>query len=186
MRTQHTKYLESTITKYHGKHSNEVTNAYVGQPCTQSESTMKTEEQSHKCVCRSESTVKHSTKVITANVGQRVVLNFVNFSKARALYRCGMTPLVRSASHPQWARLPPSNCFYYKSPRHRTSNVLSVLFTIDRSFLACFGSDLACAYMCACAYVFVCLCVRARARACVRVCVCVCVLFCMTNTDAQN
>ncbi|KAL0053973.1 hypothetical protein WJX82_001877 [Trebouxia sp. C0006] len=64
--------------------------------------------------------------------GQRVVLNFVNFSKARALFRCGMTPLVRSVSHPQWARLPPSNCFYYKSPRHRTSNVLSVLFTIDR------------------------------------------------------
>ncbi|KAL0021131.1 hypothetical protein WJX77_002577 [Trebouxia sp. C0004] len=64
--------------------------------------------------------------------GQRVVLNFVNFSKARALYRCGMTPLVRSESQPQWARLPPCNCFYYKSPRHRTSNVLSVLFTIDR------------------------------------------------------
>ena len=98
----------------------------------------------------------------SANVGQRVVLNFVNFSKARALYRCGMTPLVRSASQPQWARLPPSNCFYYKSPRHRTSNVLSVLFTIDRSVLAC----------------------CARARACVRVCVCV--LFCMTNTDAQT
>ena len=64
--------------------------------------------------------------------GQKVVLNFVNFSKARALYRHGMTPLVRSSTHPSWARLPPTNCFYYKSPRHRTSNVLSVLFTIDR------------------------------------------------------
>lgn len=65
--------------------------------------------------------------------GQQVVLNFVNFSKARALFRHGMTPLVRSGGQPQWARLPPTNCFYYKSPRHRTSNVLSVLFTIDRS-----------------------------------------------------
>ena len=61
------------------------------------------------------------------------MINFVNFSKARALYRHGMTPLVRSSSQPDWSRLPPSNCFYYKSPRHRTSNVLSVLFTIDRS-----------------------------------------------------
>lgn len=69
----------------------------------------------------------------TCNAGQKVVLNFVNFSKARALYRHGMTPLVRSSSQPQWARLPPNNCFYYKSPRHRTSNVLSVLFTVDRS-----------------------------------------------------
>ena len=80
----------------------------------------------------------------------------MNFSKARALYRCGMTPLVRSASHPQWARLPPSNCFYYKSPRHRTSNVLSVLFTIDRSVYACFVSDLG---LCVCLSVSVCVCV---------------------------
>ena len=114
----------------------------------------------HKASCKHVNKIpwKHRNKVTSANVGQRVVLNFVNFSKARALYRCGMTPLVRSASQPQWARLPPSNCFYYKSPRHRTSNVLSVLFTIDRSVLAC----------CACVRA----CVRARVRACVCVCVC--------------
>ncbi len=89
-----------------------------------------------------------------------MVLNFVNFSKARALYRCGMTPLVRSVSHPQWARLPPSNCFYYKSPRHRTSNVLSVLFTIDRSV---FGL---CVHACVC----LCLCLSVSLSLCVCLC----------------
>ena len=109
-----------------------------------------------------------------------MVLNFVNFSKARALYRCGMTPLVRSASQPHWARLPPCNCFYYKSPRHRTSNVLSVLFSIDRSVLACFvpapglcvheGMD----------------CLSVRACACMRACVCLCVCVCAFLHDKQG
>ncbi len=54
MNTQHTKHLENTIASYHGKHSNDPTNAYVGQPCTQSGSTVKIQQQRDKCVCRSE------------------------------------------------------------------------------------------------------------------------------------
>ncbi len=53
-KTHHPKHLENTVTIHHGKHSNKVTNAYVGQPCTQSETTLKTQEQSDKCKCRSE------------------------------------------------------------------------------------------------------------------------------------
>ena len=64
--------------------------------------------------------------------GQRVVLHLVNFSKARALYRHGMTPLVRSLARPAWARLPPGACFYHRSPKCKTAYVLSLCFTIDR------------------------------------------------------
>lgn len=64
---------------------------------------------------------------------QRVVFSIVNFSKQRSLYRDRMTPLVRSRSrmHLGWSRLPPRNCFYYKSPRHGGSYLLSFVFTFD-------------------------------------------------------
>lgn len=62
--------------------------------------------------------------------GQEVVLNLVISSKARELYRHGMTPVVRSLSQPHWARLPPSTCTYHH--RHPNSHVVAVLFTIDK------------------------------------------------------
>jgi len=62
---------------------------------------------------------------------QVVVLNIINFSKGKSLYRDGMTPLVRSTSRPQWQRLPSRNTFYYKCPRHKMNYVLSFVFEFD-------------------------------------------------------
>ena len=33
---------------------------------------------------------------------QRVILNIVNFSKTKSLYRNGMSPLVKSTTRPKW------------------------------------------------------------------------------------
>lgn len=37
---------------------------------------------------------------------QKVLLSVMNFSKARSLYREGMTPVVRSRRRPRWQRIP--------------------------------------------------------------------------------
>ena len=71
--------------------------------------------------------------VFGSKPNQRVVFSIVNFSKQRSLYRDRMTPLVRSRSKPHlgWSRLPPRNCFYYKSSRHGGSYLLSFIFTFE-------------------------------------------------------
>ena len=33
---------------------------------------------------------------------QRIIFNIVNLSKSKNLFRCGLTPLVRSTSRPKW------------------------------------------------------------------------------------
>lgn len=62
---------------------------------------------------------------------QRVLFSIVNFSKARAQYRDGLAPLVRSKRRPVWQRLPTRNIFYYKSARHKAPYLLSFLFAFD-------------------------------------------------------
>jgi hypothetical protein len=80
-------------------------------------------------------------KVSNCKAGQRALFSIVNFSKSRSLFRDGMSPLVRpnpaphsaglgvvpdlwrplrqvcSSSRPTWERIPPKNCFYYRSPK---------------------------------------------------------------------
>ena len=70
--------------------------------------------------------------VYNALEDQRVIFSVVNFSKARALYRDGMTVLVRSRTRPTWQRIPSRNTFYYKSGKHKSPYVLSWIFTFDR------------------------------------------------------
>jgi len=73
------------------------------------------------------------------------VLNIVNFSKTKSLYREGMSPLVRPSSRKEWycalwqgdadelrERVPSRQVFYYKSPRHKKSYILSFVFTFER------------------------------------------------------
>lgn len=62
---------------------------------------------------------------------QRVVLSIVNFSKARSLYRQGMTPLVKSDQRPYWQRIPEKQVFYYRNPKSK-SYILSFVFVFDR------------------------------------------------------
>lgn len=62
--------------------------------------------------------------------GQKVVLNINNFTKKRALYRQGATPVVKS-SNKEWSRLPSANVFYYKSARNYKRYVLSIIFEFD-------------------------------------------------------
>ncbi|KAJ3041245.1 Cytosolic carboxypeptidase 6 [Rhizophlyctis rosea] len=69
--------------------------------------------------------------VSNAQPGQRVILNLINFSKIKSLYRNGASPVVRSLQRPQWARIPSSNIFYYISPRHKKRYVLSIAFSFD-------------------------------------------------------
>ncbi|CAF0742118.1 unnamed protein product [Adineta steineri] len=63
---------------------------------------------------------------------QRVIFHIVNFSKAKSLYRDGMTPLVKSTSRKRWQRLPTRNVFYYRCPDHRKNYVMSFTFCFDR------------------------------------------------------
>eukprot|EP00095_Tigriopus_kingsejongensis_P009965 maker-scaffold17_size721972-snap-gene-2.11 protein:Tk09965 transcript:maker-scaffold17_size721972-snap-gene-2.11-mRNA-1 annotation:"cytosolic carboxypeptidase 6" len=62
---------------------------------------------------------------------QRVLFNVVNLSKARSLFREGLTPVVRSTSRPQWQRMPSNHVFYYKSPIHTYHCVLTFGFSFD-------------------------------------------------------
>jgi hypothetical protein len=75
-------------------------------------------------------------------VGQKVLLNLTGFSKSKSLYRDGMTPVVRSTSRSQWERLPERHVYYYRSPRHEGSYVLSFAFLFDKAetyyFAYCF------------------------------------------------
>ncbi|OUM69367.1 hypothetical protein PIROE2DRAFT_2661 [Piromyces sp. E2] len=63
---------------------------------------------------------------------QRVILNIVNFSKAKmALYRQGATPVVKSDKRPEWVRLPKDTVFLHRSNRHKKNYVLSIAFCFD-------------------------------------------------------
>ncbi|XP_059093753.1 uncharacterized protein LOC131888832 [Tigriopus californicus] len=62
---------------------------------------------------------------------QRVLFNIVNLSKARSLFRDGLTPVIKSTSRPQWQRMPPQHVFYYKSPLHSDHFVLTFAFSFD-------------------------------------------------------
>eukprot|EP01060_Flectonema_neradi_P010863 TRINITY_DN1793_c0_g5_i1.p1 TRINITY_DN1793_c0_g5~~TRINITY_DN1793_c0_g5_i1.p1 ORF type:complete len:444 (+),score=24.06 TRINITY_DN1793_c0_g5_i1:42-1373(+) len=63
---------------------------------------------------------------------QRAIFHIINGSKARSLYRIGMTPLVCSTSRPKWERVPQKQVFYYRSPRFKKNYVLSMAFNFDR------------------------------------------------------
>eukprot|EP00854_Cymbomonas_tetramitiformis_P019492 gene19492-23307_t len=71
-------------------------------------------------------------KVANCKSGQRVLISITNFSKQRSLFRDGMSPLVCSSSRPRWERLPPKNCFYYRSAKNNYSYQLSFVFVFDR------------------------------------------------------
>jgi hypothetical protein len=60
---------------------------------------------------------------------QRVLFSMMNFSKAKSLYRLGMTPMVKSTSRPYWERIPERQCYYY---RHKKNYVLTWFFEFDR------------------------------------------------------
>lgn len=63
---------------------------------------------------------------------QKVLFTICNFSKARSLYRQGMTPIVKSDTRPGWERLPEKFVYYYRSNRHNKNYVLSFFFMFDR------------------------------------------------------
>ena len=44
----------------------------------------------------------------------------------------GHAPQVSSSSRPRWERIPPKNCFYYRSARANSAYVLSFVFVFDR------------------------------------------------------
>eukprot|EP00903_Cladosiphon_okamuranus_P010151 g9612.t1 len=61
----------------------------------------------------------------------QVLLNIVNFSKTKSLYREGLAPVVCSKRRPQWDRIPSSQVLYYRSPKgpgERMAYVMSFLF----------------------------------------------------------
>ncbi|XP_072401658.1 cytosolic carboxypeptidase 6-like [Diabrotica undecimpunctata] len=63
---------------------------------------------------------------------QRVLFNIVNISKERNLFMENMTPLVKSATRPQWQRIPKQYVFYHKSALHHGHYVLSFSFGFDK------------------------------------------------------
>jgi cytosolic carboxypeptidase protein 6 len=69
--------------------------------------------------------------VSNAKANQRIIFHVTNFSKTKSLYREGMSPLVRSKKRQAWQRIPEKNVFYYRSPQHKKSYVLSFLFQFD-------------------------------------------------------
>mmetsp|Transcript_7969 Transcript_7969/g.11838 ORF Transcript_7969/g.11838 Transcript_7969/m.11838 type:complete len:651 (+) Transcript_7969:59-2011(+) len=71
--------------------------------------------------------------VAGATRGQKVLFHIVNFSKTKSLYAYGMSPLYRTErQHSKWRRMPQTDCYYYRSPRHQNQWVLSfyVNFTV--------------------------------------------------------
>eukprot|EP00904_Undaria_pinnatifida_P004320 jgi/Undpi1/1388/HiC_scaffold_11.g04780.m1 len=65
---------------------------------------------------------------------QQVLLNIVNFSKRKSLYREGLAPVVCSRRRPQWNRIPSTQVLYYRSPKgpgNRMAYVMSFLFQFD-------------------------------------------------------
>ena len=70
--------------------------------------------------------------VSNTTAGQRAIFHLTNCSKTKSLFRLGMTPLVRSTSRPKWERVPPRNCFYYRSPRHKRNYIFSFAFAFDK------------------------------------------------------
>ncbi|CBJ33673.1 ATP/GTP binding protein-like 4 [Ectocarpus siliculosus] len=64
----------------------------------------------------------------------QVLLNIVNFSKTKSLYREGLAPVVCSRGRPHWNRIPSSQVLYYRSPKgpgNRMAYVMSFLFKFD-------------------------------------------------------
>ncbi len=61
--------------------------------------------------------------------GQRVLFSIMNFSKAKSLYRLGMTPLVKSTSRSNWERIPERQCYYYRAKNK--NYILTFLFEFD-------------------------------------------------------
>jgi hypothetical protein len=80
---------------------------------------------------------KHSLwfyfRVRNAATNQRAILHIHNYSKSKALFRDGLTPLVRSTSRWNWERLPAKQCLWFRCPRHRKRNCLTILFQFDRA-----------------------------------------------------
>ncbi|KAI3385745.1 hypothetical protein SNEBB_011243 [Seison nebaliae] len=74
---------------------------------------------------------------------QSVILNIVNFSKSKSLYREGMAPMVFSTSRPHWQRIPTKHSFYYRCPDHKKNYVMTFVFCFDNpkdkySFAYCY------------------------------------------------
>ncbi|CAM9748023.1 unnamed protein product, partial [Ectocarpus sp. 12 AP-2014] len=65
----------------------------------------------------------------------QVLLNIVNFSKTKSLYREGLAPVVCSRGRPHWnQQIPSSQVLYYRSPKgpgNRMAYVMSFLFKFD-------------------------------------------------------
>lgn len=81
--------------------------------------------------CNSRYRVWFNFSITNIISGQRVILNIVNFSKTKSLYRNGMSPLVKSTTRPKWLRVPSQNVFYYRSPDHNKNYVMSFAFEFD-------------------------------------------------------
>ena len=64
--------------------------------------------------------------------GNRMVCHIYNYSKAKALYSEGFTPIVRSKTKPIWTRLPEYHVNWFKCNRHRR-NCFSFYFIFDRT-----------------------------------------------------
>ncbi|KAI9204182.1 cytosolic carboxypeptidase 6 [Polychytrium aggregatum] len=71
--------------------------------------------------------------VENAKPNQRIIINIINFSKTKSLYRNGASPVIKSEQRPQWHRIPSKSVFYYRSPRHKKSYIMSFAFTFDRA-----------------------------------------------------
>lgn len=61
-----------------------------------------------------------------------MIFNVVNISKAKNLFRDGMTPLVKSSQRTKWQRIPKEHVFYYRSAAHQGHYVLSFAFAFDK------------------------------------------------------
>ncbi|CAM9541706.1 unnamed protein product, partial [Ectocarpus fasciculatus] len=82
------------------------------------------------------SNVRHNQGRVTTKPFRwlQVLLNIVNFSKTKSLYREGLAPVVCSRGRPHWNRIPSSQVLYYRSPKgpgNRMAYVMSFLFKFD-------------------------------------------------------
>ena len=72
-------------------------------------------------------------RIRNAKAGQRVLFNVVNLCKTRSLYREGMAPCVRTTAQPKWERMPSKSVFYYRSPAHGQSYIMSFVYVFEQA-----------------------------------------------------
>jgi len=64
---------------------------------------------------------------------QRVIFHFSNYSKSKALFSQGFTPMVRTNVRTGWSRIPSQQMFYYRCSRHKKRHCFSFTFHFDES-----------------------------------------------------